>query len=55
MQAYKNMDMIGHSVNCQQLVPSILDDSSYVFMKFLFARLADEIGPAFYGEDDLDV
>jgi hypothetical protein len=45
------MDVIGHSVGCEQVAVEVSNNAANVFVKFVLDVFRDEL-PAFFGAED---
>ena len=55
LETNQNMRMIGHTVDCQQLLALPGDDAGDVFVQLFFAFGADEVLPTLDGEHGLNI
>ena len=54
-QADKNVEMIGHVVDGNELLSLGRNDARHVFLKFIFPLVADQVLSALHGKDDVNV
>ena len=51
----QDMGVVGHAMDCQQLLPLRRNDPGYVFLELLFPFTADKVKPPVDRKDDLNI